>query len=598
MTATRTPGDYRNLRVAATAGLALLLLVQTPQSIIQAGGGASLDREYGASLLIGATVLLAVALGYRLLTRMVPRTADHQLVARYISEPFSVVAAAAKLMSYALIVAIAAGFAVRSLSPLIDLGSLDLPFVQSIAIVVLAVPTLLGWQPGPRTLIATIAPAAASIGVIIVGGLIIELASGLKTLPEAGAIDSPVGVTWLLGGGVLGACLPAAVLGLMTERSFGEETSRRIEPRSLLTVMIPTILGIAALLYLSDVVSLPPSTKAPSVIALAEVFFPDAVVAIIAVSFSLAGLGIALAAYCQLILLLRLLATDGILPRHVAAADAHGSRRAVFGVIALTCAVAVYLIASPLGGSTMVVTIMFVGFLLTMVALLARARKLRRASTDLRERQNASRSTRTALVLGLFVLSILAISTFVQPVFTVAGLTILAIPSVALLALRRGMGKIGATLAASDLSAGRSLPTRVHAIVLVEKLDRPTLQAISYVRATRPSTMTGLVVDVDPQVTEALTRDWMAAELPVELRILGTPRGAARRPVIEHVRSLRRASARDIVIIYAPRVVSPSATWQRFFVRHSTPALLSELKLEPGVIVAEVPYQIEDVEEQ
>ena len=171
-------------------------------------------------------------------------------------------------------------------------------------------------------------------------------------------------------------------------------------------------------------------------------------------------------------------------------------------------------------------------------------------------------------------------------------------PSVVLLAQRRGRGKIGKTLAASDLTEGRTLPTRVHAIVLVERLDRPTLQAITYARATRPSTLAGLVVDVDPATTEALSRDWTEAEMPVELRILGTPRGAARRPVIEHVRSLRAGSPRDIVIIYAPRVVSSSAAWQRFFVRHWTPALLSELKLEPGVIVAEVPYQLEDVEEQ
>ena len=69
-------------------------------------------------------------------------------------------------------------------------------------------------------------------------------------------------------------------------------------------------------------------------------------------------------------------------------------------------------------------------------------------------------------------------------------------------------------------------------------------------------------------------------------------------PVIEHIRTRRRPALRNSEIIYAPRVVSSSAIWQRFVVKHLTPALPSELRLEPGVIVAEVPYQIEDVEEQ
>ncbi|WP_182353440.1 APC family permease [Flaviflexus huanghaiensis] len=588
----------RSLRLAGAASLALLVLLHTPQTIIQAGGGARLDSEYGISLAIGAGVLVAVGLGYRMLSRIVPRTADHQLVARYISEPFSAITAAAKLISYVMIVAIAAGFAVSSLTPLIGPTSTVLPLIQAAAVLIFAVPTMIGRQPSARVIIGALAPAALAIAVIIVGGLVIELAGGLTTIPETTVAEPTAGIPWPLGEAVLGALFPAAVLGLATERSFGETGGRRITSRRLLTAILPVLVAIAALLYLSHITHLPPATTSPSVLALAEVFFPGIVVTIIGVAFAVAGAAVALATFIQVSQLIRQLAADGILPRHIAAADAYGARRAVVATLAGAGAVAVVLARSPLGGATIVVTIMSVSMLLTMSALVVRSRTIRRQSTELTERVDAGKSRIAGLLLGAIATAILALSVSVEPHFTLVGALALAIPSIALLVLRRGMGRVGATLAADDLSAGRSLPTRVHAIVLVERLDRPTLQAITFVRATRPSTMTGLVVDVDPVATDRLTKDWMAADLPVELTILGTPRGAARRPVIEHVQSLRRSSPRDIVIIYSPRVVSSSAPWQRFFVSHSTPALLSELKLEPGVIVAEVPYQIEDIEEQ
>lgn len=592
----RDPGGGRGLRAAATASLALLVLVQTPQAIIQAGGGARLDGQYGASLAVGGAVLLAVGFGYGVLARVVPHTSDHQLVARHISEPSSTIVAAAKLVSYVLVVALAAGFAISSL-PLVDLDATSRMLLRAAAVLVLAVPSLLGWQPAARTMIACLAPAAASIAVIIVGGLIIELAGQLTMAAETPGPVHPAGVVWPLGEAVLGACLPAALLGLATERSFGETSGRRVGIRSLLLLMIPVIAGIGALLYLSHVVALPPDTPSHPVLALAERFFPQPLVTAIGLTFVLAALAAALAAYAQVVQLLRLLAADGLLPRHIAAADAHRPRRLVIAIIALTCAAAMVVITSPLGSSTMIAAVMFSSFLLAMAALVSRARRIQRQSTVPGERRQARQSKRAGAVLGALAFAILLISALVQPLYTLVGAVSLAIPSGALLILRRGMGRLGASLAADDLSAGRTLPTRVHAIILVERLDRPTLQAISYVRATRPSTIACLVVDVDPEATEALLADWAEAELPVELRILGTPRGAARRPVIEHVRALRQSSPRDIVIIYAPRVVSPSAIWQRFFVSHSTPALLSELKLEPGVIVAEVPYQIEEVEE-
>ena len=51
------------------------------------------------------------------------------------------------------------------------------------------------------------------------------------------------------------------------------------------------------------------------------------------------------------------------------------------------------------------------------------------------------------------------------------------------------------------------LPSRIHAVVLVSRLHKPTLRALAYARATRPDTLTALTVSiVDPRTARALQR--------------------------------------------------------------------------------------------
>ena len=53
----------------------------------------------------------------------------------------------------------------------------------------------------------------------------------------------------------------------------------------------------------------------------------------------------------------------------------------------------------------------------------------------------------------------------------------------------------------------RMLPSRVRAIVLVSKLHKPTLRALAFAKASRPSTLEALTVSVDPDETERLVAD-------------------------------------------------------------------------------------------
>ena len=52
--------------------------------------------------------------------------------------------------------------------------------------------------------------------------------------------------------------------------------------------------------------------------------------------------------------------------------------------------------------------------------------------------------------------------------------------------IRRHYERVAAELAVTDEDEATMLPSRTHAIVLVSKIHKPTLRAISYARASRP----------------------------------------------------------------------------------------------------------------
>ena len=68
-----------------------------------------------------------------------------------------------------------------------------------------------------------------------------------------------------------------------------------------------------------------------------------------------------------------------------------------------------------------------------------------------------------------------------------------------------------------------TLPSRVHAVVLVSKIHKPTLRAVNYARASRPSTIEALTVDVDPGETAAMVAEWDRRGIPVPIKVLSSP---------------------------------------------------------------------------
>lgn len=137
----------------------------------------------------------------------------------------------------------------------------------------------------------------------------------------------------------------------------------------------------------------------------------------------------------------------------------------------------------------------------------------------------------------------------------------------------------------------RILPSRVHAVVLVSGLQEPMLRALSYARATRPSTITALTVQVDREATAALSRAWDDADLPVPLTILDSPYRELTSRVVEFVGTIRRRSPRDLVAVFLPEYVV-GHWWEELLHNQTALFLKIRLRLLEGVMVISVPYQL------
>jgi hypothetical protein len=143
--------------------------------------------------------------------------------------------------------------------------------------------------------------------------------------------------------------------------------------------------------------------------------------------------------------------------------------------------------------------------------------------------------------------------------------------------------------------ASTTLPTRVHVLVLVSKLHKPTMRALAYARATRPTVLEAITVDVDPDETAHLQEEWDAHEIPVTLKILASPYREITRPILDYVRSLRTDNPNDLVTVYIPEYVV-GRWWEQLLHNQSALRLKSRLLFTPGVMVTSVPWQLESSE--
>ncbi|WP_106279139.1 APC family permease [Geodermatophilus tzadiensis] len=211
--------------------------------------------------------------------------------------------------------------------------------------------------------------------------------------------------------------------------------------------------------------------------------------------------------------------------------------------------------------------------------------------TDARARARIRRSQLINAVGGsltTIVLLIIVVTKFTRGAY----LVILVMPVLFLLmqAINRHYSHVAAQLTPD--SSARLLPSKVHAIVLVSKVHKPTLRALAFARATRPDVLTAVTVNVDDAETRGLQADWERYDIPVPLTVLESPYREITRPVVDYVKGIRRQSPRELVIVFVPQYVV-GHWWENVLHNQSALRLRARLQFQPGVMITTVPWQLE-----
>jgi len=296
-----------------------------------------------------------------------------------------------------------------------------------------------------------------------------------------------------------------------------------------------------------------------------------------------------------------ILARDGFLPRQL---RTRGDRLSFSNGILLLAGVAVVLVIVFDASVTRLIQLyivgVFVSFTLSQLGMVRHWTRHLRTTVDRKERFRMMRSrvvNAFGFALTATVLLIVLITKFTHGAWL--AVLLMAGTFALMKSIRRHYDAVveQVDLADDDVAAERVLPSRVHAIVLVSRLHKPTMRALAYARAARPSVLEAVTVSVDSKDAVGLMRAWDEKDIPVPLRVLDSPYREITRPVLQYVRSIRRASPRDIVTVYIPEYVV-GHWWEQVLHNQSALRLKGRLLFMPGVVVASVPWQMESARRQ
>lgn len=286
-----------------------------------------------------------------------------------------------------------------------------------------------------------------------------------------------------------------------------------------------------------------------------------------------------------------ILAQDGLAPR---ALGSRGDRLAYSNGIVFLAGMAIALIwvfdAEPTRLIQLYIVGVFVSFNLSQLGMVRHWTRELQGEHDPAARRRMQRS-RVINATGLSFTAVVLVIVLVTKFLAGAWITILAMGTfyVLMRAIHQHYAQVADELAADEEDS--VLPTRVHAIVLVSKLHKPTLRALAFAQATRPNTLEGVYVATDAQATARLMEEWDERRMDVPLKVLHSPYRELVRPVVEYATAIRRANPRGVVAVYIPEYVV-GRWWEQLLHNQTALRLKGRLLFTPGVMVTSVPFQL------
>lgn len=291
-----------------------------------------------------------------------------------------------------------------------------------------------------------------------------------------------------------------------------------------------------------------------------------------------------------------ILARDGFLPRQL---DARGDRLTFSNGIVLLAAAAIILIQAFDAEVTKLIQLyivgVFVSFVLSQLGMIRHWTRHLKTETDpsVRARMYRSRIVNTfGLSMTFTVLCIVLATKFLAGAYI--AIIAMVIIFVTMLAINKHYARVAEELAIDDTDI--ILPSRVHAIVLVGRLHKPTMRALAYARVSRPSTIEALHVEFDKDETDVLTKRWEELGINIPLKVIDSPYRELVRTVVRYVRDQRKASPRDVITVYIPEYVV-GRWWEQLLHNQTALRIKGRLLFTPGVMVASVAYQLQSAKQ-
>jgi amino acid transporter len=296
-------------------------------------------------------------------------------------------------------------------------------------------------------------------------------------------------------------------------------------------------------------------------------------------------------AYNGFPVLASLLARDGHLPRQLAR---RGDRLVFSNGIVLLAAVAAVLIAAFDADVTRLLQLyiigVFVSFTLSQAGMVRHWSQELRVADDSRTRRGMRRAQAINLT-GAAATSVVLVLVLLTKFTHGAWIVVIAMPLLYVLMLRIRRHYDAADAEAAPRPGGAMLPSRIHAVVPVVRINEPTLRTLAFARAIRPDDLSAVTVRVDPAETDRLFAEWAHRDIPVPLTVLESPFRDITQPLIDHVCSIRRRSPRDAVCVFIPEYVV-GHWWEALLHNQSALRLKARLLFQPGVMVTSVPWQL------
>jgi amino acid transporter len=279
-----------------------------------------------------------------------------------------------------------------------------------------------------------------------------------------------------------------------------------------------------------------------------------------------------------------ILARDGYLPRQLH----NRGDRLVFsnGIIAL--AVVAGLLIVVFGGvTTALIPLYAVGvfcdFTLAQAGMCKHHRRVRAGRWKGAYGINLVGAITTGLVLVVVVVSKFTIGAWIP---------VVVIPVIALVLTRvkRHYDRVEAAL---DL--GEAYRSRRHThtvVVLVGRVHRATMAALTYARSLAPDRLVALSVVSDSADAERIQQQWERYEIPVPLHIIASPYRELAGPVLTYLDELDAEDENDIITVILPEFVL-TRWWEQLLHNQSALVLKGRLLFRRNTVVVSVPYHID-----